>query len=124
MISVADWQTEHFQDNNGRKQAHHPLDWTNTAFYVGLTKLAAMDDNQEYFEWLKEIGETREWMLHKRTYHADDHAVGQMYIELYRKYDDDAMIKPTIEQFEFILSSIQVGFKLEYTFPPGSMELV
>jgi rhamnogalacturonyl hydrolase YesR len=42
-------------------------------------------------------------MLYKRQYHADDHTVGQMYIELYRKYKDEKMIEPTKEQFNFIM---------------------
>jgi rhamnogalacturonyl hydrolase YesR len=104
MVKVADWQIEHFRERySGRKQPHHPLAWTNAAFYVGLTKLAAMDGNEKYYEWMKKIGEEKEWVLHKRTYHADDHAVGQMYVELFRKYGDKRMIQPTMEQFEFIL---------------------
>ena len=38
-----------------------------------------------------------------RVFHADDHTVGQTYFHLYRKYKDEKMIKPTINQFDFIL---------------------
>ena len=40
---------------------------------------------------------------YNRIYHADDHTVGQTYFQLYRKYKDEEMIKPTIKQFDFIL---------------------
>jgi len=103
MKKVADWQIAHYRDAYTREEPHHPLDWTNGALYVGMVKWAAMADTDTYYEWLKEIGEANEWKLHRRLYHADDHTVGQMYIELYRKYGDEHMIEPTKEQFDFIL---------------------
>lgn len=113
MKKVADWQINHFSDAySGKKNPHHPLDWTNGALYVGMIKWAAMTDDDSYYEWLKEIGDSQDWQLHKRKYHADDHTVGQLYIDLYRKYKDTNMIKPTKEQFNFLmmhpsLSSLQ-----------------
>lgn len=103
MEKVADWQINHFRDTySGRKKPHHPLDWTNGALYVGMVKWAAMADSDKYYNWLKNIGEEQEWKLYKRKYHADDHTVGQLYIELYRKFNDDKMIAPTKEQLNFI----------------------
>ena len=103
MKRVADWQIQHFMDTySNRKVPHHPLDWTNGALYVGMVKWAAMADDDTYWEWMKKIGEDNNWMLYKRQYHADDHTVGQMYCELYRKYGDEKMIEPTKKQFDFI----------------------
>lgn len=113
MKKVADWQIDHFDDlYSGRKKAHHPLDWTNGALYVGMIKWASMTNDDTYYNWLKSIGEKYEWQLYKRKYHADDHTVGQLYIDLYRKYKNEDMINPTKEQFDFImyhpsLSSLQ-----------------
>ncbi len=104
MKQVADWQIEHFNESySGREKPHHQLDWTNAALYVGMVKWAAMANDNSYYDWLQKIGDDNEWLLHKRKYHADDHAVGQMYIELYRKFGDKKMIKPTKEQFDFIM---------------------
>ncbi len=104
MKRVADWQIEHFdQCYSNPEKPHHPLAWHNGALYVGMVKWAAMAENDKYYEWLKGIGEAYEWQLHERKYHADDHTVGQMYCELYRKYGDEKMIAPTIKQFDFIL---------------------
>ena len=116
MEKVADWQIENHDDLKYRAQnkrlsrgKHHLLDWTNGALYVGMSKWAAMADSDKYYEWLKGIGEAHDWKLHMRNgyygriYHADDHTVGQTYFHLYRKYKDEAMIKPTIKQFDFIL---------------------
>ena len=104
MKQVADWQIEHVNDlYSGRTEPHHPLHWAKGALYVGMVKWAAMADDDSYYNWLKKIGEENKWMLYKRQYHADDHTVGQMYIELYRKYEDEKMIEPTKEQFNFIM---------------------
>jgi unsaturated rhamnogalacturonyl hydrolase len=104
MEKVADWQIEHFHDlYSGYKNPHHPLDWTNGALYVGMVKWAAMADDDKYYNWLKEIGEKHEWKLHYRKYYADDHTVGQLYVELYRKYKDENMIEPTKEQLNYIM---------------------
>lgn len=104
MQRVADWQIEHFCDlYSNRKAPHHPLDWTNGALYVGMLKWAEMADSDSYFLWLKKIGEENNWQLYKRIYHADDHTVGQMYCELYRKYGEENMLKPTIDRFDYIL---------------------
>lgn len=104
MKRVADWQIEHFDEcYSGRESPHHELFWANAALYVGMVEWAAMSNDLNYYEWLKKIGDNNDWRLHERKYHADDHAVGQMYVELYRRYGDEKMIEPTKEQFEFIL---------------------
>jgi rhamnogalacturonyl hydrolase YesR len=103
MERVANWQIEHYCDAYTKDKPHHPLDWTNAALYVGMVKWAAMAEDDRYFEWLKGIGEENEWKLHRRKYHADDHAVGQMYIELFRKYKDENMMAPTKKHFDFII---------------------
>lgn len=104
MKKVADWQIDHFQGlYSGHSKPHHPLDWTNGALYVGMVKWAAMADDDKYYNWLKEIGDKHQWKLHRRKYHADDHTVGQLYIELFRKYKNENMIEPTKEQFNFIM---------------------
>jgi len=104
MKKVADWQIAHFREPySGYDQPHHELDWTNAALYVGMVKWAEMAENEEYYNWLKKIGEAHEWKLHQRKYHADDHAVGQMYLELYRRYKDGKMLEPTNKQFDFIV---------------------
>ncbi len=103
MKRVADWQIEHFKDTySGRNEPHHPLAWTNGALYVGMVKWAEMADDDTYWNWMKQISEAHEWKLHERMYHADDHTVGQMYIELFRKYGDEKMLAPTQKQLEYI----------------------
>ena len=103
MKKVADWQMVHINDNYSKDEPHHPLHWTTAALYVGMVKWAEMADDDTYFNWLRGIGNQNKWQLYERKYHADDHAVGRMHAELFRKYAEKGMIEPTIEQFDFIL---------------------
>ncbi len=106
MERVANWQIEHFRDTySDRDKPHHIADWTNGALYVGMVKYAAIAKDNRYFKWLKGIGEQQNWQLHWRKYMADDHTVGQMYFELFRKYGDKKMIAPTKERLDFIMNN-------------------
>ncbi|MCF7568328.1 glycoside hydrolase family 88 protein [Sabulilitoribacter arenilitoris] len=103
MEKVADWQIFNFRNTFTHEKFHHPLDWTNGALYVGMVKWAAMADSDKYYNWLKNIGREHDWKLYYRKYHADDHTVGQMYLDLYKKYGNQNMIEPTKKQFDFIM---------------------
>lgn len=106
MQQVADWQIAHFRDTySGRDKPHHIRDWTNGALYVGMFKWAEMAGDPRYLQWLKSIAEQGKWDLHWRPYHADDHAVGQLYLSLYRSYRDPAMLAKTKAGLEYIMEN-------------------
>ena len=50
------------------------------------------------------MGETNQWKLGPRKYHADDHVVGQTYAELFMRYHDEKMITPMRATFAAILA--------------------
>lgn len=97
MGRVADWQL-------ANPSRHRLTDWTHGALFAGMAEWAQMADDEKYFEALKAFGEQTDWQLGRRRYHADDHAVGQMYIELYKHYGDAEMIEGVVEQFDKILA--------------------
>lgn len=106
MQKVADWQIAHFRDTYSNKKApHHIRDWTNGALYVGMLKWASMSGDPRYQEWLKSISERGQWEFHWRPYHADDHIVAQLYLDLYRRYNDAAMLEKTQKGLEFIMAN-------------------
>lgn len=106
MQQVADWQIEHFRDTySGRDKPHHIRDWTNAALYVGMFKWAQMAGDPRYQQWLKRIAEQGKWSLHWRPYNADDHAIGQLYLSLYRNYRDPAMLTKTKASLEHIMAN-------------------
>jgi rhamnogalacturonyl hydrolase YesR len=94
---VADWQLAH-------PSSHPPLDWTHGALYAGMAAWGELSSNPKYLDAIREVGEANHWALGKRIYHADEHCVAQMYLALYGKYHDPAMIAPLRERFDYILA--------------------
>lgn len=112
---VADWQIA----NPSTAHEHHDLDWTNGALYVGMVDWAELsgkeDNDSTYYQWLYKIGSRNEWQPYKRMYHADDIAVSQSFIDLYRKYKKEEMLIPTLARAEWIVNHPSNStFKLEY----------
>jgi len=98
---VADYQVQ-------TPLTHTGADWTNGALYAGMAEWAKIAGDDKYFNWLKEIGGKNNWTYNQRQdprtrYHADDYCVGQMYIELYRKYKDPKMLDPMRNYLDQIL---------------------
>ncbi|WP_323816287.1 glycoside hydrolase family 88 protein [Cellvibrio sp. NN19] len=104
MTKVADWQIAHLRDDIGRE---HEWDnrlnaWTYGALYVGMEKWAAMAPSDKYYQFLLNIAEENNWDLGIDKYHADEQAVGQLYLELYRKYQKPEMLTKTLERTRWI----------------------
>ncbi|MCF7957922.1 MAG: glycoside hydrolase family 88 protein, partial [Phycisphaerae bacterium] len=100
MKKVADWQLAH-------PSKHDTTDWTHGALFAGMTAWAQMAGNETYDNALLGFGEKNNWQPHKRennVYHADDHAVAQMYIEMYKKHKDPKMIGPIQKLYDHILA--------------------
>ncbi len=106
--AVADWQVK-------TPLKHHELDWTNAALYAGMAEWATIAADEQYYTWLKGIGEKNGWKYYEhpkqpmRRYHADDYCVGQMYIELYRHYKDKKLITPMRKYLDQILKDPAKG---------------
>lgn len=89
MLKVTDWQL---------KNPNHELtDWTNGAFYAGVFAAFETIKSKEIFAALMEMGEKNNWQIGRRFDHADDIAISQTYIDLYRLKKDRKMIQPTID---------------------------
>jgi len=120
---VSDWQIKTFDDHlnyraiasSGYKSTnkYHDLEWHMGALYAGMNQWRKLSGDQNATEFLMEIGNRNGWKLHKRPYHADDHAVGQFYLSMYEDHLDPKMIAPTREQFDWILDNPKTG-SLEY----------
>lgn len=113
MKRVADWQIVHLEDGYGRSDNPRASDldaWTYGALYVGMEKWAEVAGDEKYYTWLKGIADGLEWDLRaERFYHADDHAIGQLYLSLYEKYKDPKMIEATRKQFDEIMQNTPTG---------------
>lgn len=100
MIRAALWQLEN--------PKHDLYDWTNGAFYAGIFAAYETTGDKRLMDAMLEMGEKNQWKPGPRLQHADDHAICQTYIDLYRIQKDQKMIGPFIEQMnKFITTPYQ-----------------
>jgi len=92
MIKAAQWQLVH--------PKHELYDWTNGAFYAGLSAAYKTTGNKELLTAMMKMGEINKWKPGPRLLHADDYAICQTYVDLYRIKKDKAMIQPFIDKME------------------------
>jgi len=97
MERAADWQIT----NPGRWK---PTDWHNAAFYAGVMALTEISASDRFHQAMVRMGETNTWKLGPRPYHADDHAVGQTYADLFLRDGGPERIAPMRAAFEYILA--------------------
>ncbi len=86
MEKAADWQLGH--------PKHELYDWTNGAFYAGVFAAWETTGSKQLWNAMVGMGEANQWKAGPRVTHADDYAIGQTYIDLYRVTKDEKMIKP------------------------------
>ncbi|MCT4586588.1 MAG: glycoside hydrolase family 88 protein [Carboxylicivirga sp.] len=102
MTKVADWQIQ-------QKLRHRLADWTNGALYAGMVDFAKLSDDQKYLDWLYEIGEKTNWDKMPRParemYHADDYAVGMMYLEMYKLKKEDKMLQTMKKRLDYQIAN-------------------
>lgn len=74
LIKALEWQEQH------PIFALAPTDWTNGAYYIGVTKAYQATQDPIFLAALKTMGYRNEWKPHSRTYHADDIAISYPYL--------------------------------------------
>lgn len=98
MHKVADWQSARVYNRPSE-------DWTYAALYVGF--LAASDTlhNSSYRRLVLDAAKSFHWQLGPRRLHADDQAIGQAYLALYRRSHRAVEIRPLRQQFDAIMQA-------------------
>jgi rhamnogalacturonyl hydrolase YesR len=109
MERVADWQLAH-------PSSHPATHWTQAVGDAGFMALAAVSANPRYRDAMVTMGAGNRWALGPRIYHADDHAVGQTYADLYLQLRRPEMLAPMRARFDGILAQPHEG-TLEFTVP-------
>lgn len=89
MELVTDWQLNH--------PKHAPTDWTNGAFYAGVVAAYKTTGSRKILDSLMALGQRTLWRPGRRYDHADDIAISQTYIDVYRLKNDPLMIRATID---------------------------
>ena len=88
MKKVGDWELQHSRENFSQ-------DWTFAALYRGYMAAAKSLHDDQYREAMIGVGNKFDWQLGSRQTHADDQAIGTMYLDLYRETHDAKMLAPT-----------------------------
>lgn len=96
MRKVGDWEM-------ARSKPYFSRDWTFTALYAGYMAASKALPEPAYQTAMLEMGDQFHWTPGPRKAHADDQAVAQTYLELFREYHEQRMIIPTVEQFEALM---------------------
>jgi rhamnogalacturonyl hydrolase YesR len=97
MLKAAEWQL--------KNPKHVPNDWTNGAFYAGLYAAWETTKSKDLYKALTDVGNATKWRPYTRWYHADDIAICQTYIDLYRKEKKREMIQATIDTLNKLLAN-------------------
>jgi len=87
MKLVADWQL-------GRLPAEAQVDWTWAALYAGFMAVPDNVAGDKYKQAMLQVAEQLHWQPGPRVMHADDLAIGQMYMDQYFIHKDAAMMAP------------------------------
>jgi unsaturated rhamnogalacturonyl hydrolase len=85
MKLVADWQL-------GRMPADAQFDWTWAALYAGFMAVPEKVSGDKYRQAMLHIADQLNWQPGPRVLHADDQAVGQMYMEQFFLHKDAKMM--------------------------------
>jgi rhamnogalacturonyl hydrolase YesR len=104
MKLVADWQLS-------RLPAQPQVDWTFAALYAGFMGVPDQVAGDKYKKAMEEIGNGLNWQPGPRLLHADDQAVGQMYVEQYLLHKDPKMLEPIKARMDQVIASGDEGAK-------------
>lgn len=97
MTTAALWQLQN--------PKHELFDWTNGAFYAGIFAAYQTTGDKKLMSAMLEMGEKNQWKPGPRLHHADDHAICQTYIDVFRIKKDLTMISPFREQMDKFIAT-------------------
>jgi rhamnogalacturonyl hydrolase YesR len=118
---VADWQLARMDAahiTHMKEESKDAKSWEQGAFWVGMTRLADVSGNPKYREAILAMGRANTWQLGPRTYHADDHVIGQSYLWAAKHGAGPESIAPLKATFDSILARPPL-VHLSFYIPPS-----
>jgi unsaturated rhamnogalacturonyl hydrolase len=94
---VGDWQLN-------RAQPDFDQDWTYAALYAGFMAVPDSAGGKRYREAMLTMGKKFNWQPGPRVAHADDEAVGQTYLDLYRRHHDPSVLSPIQARMDAVMA--------------------
>ena len=99
---VANWQLAQFDIRSNKMRPEMrtsgiPNGWMYATLHIGLLRWANQIDSEQYKQAVLNLSQLNEYQLGPRVYHADDHAVGDVYLSLYNMYGGANKLQHTKE---------------------------
>jgi unsaturated rhamnogalacturonyl hydrolase len=105
MRKVCEWQLENPVSFNSKNEN----DWARAAFYTGVMAMHRTTQDKKYLDVATAWANSFDWKLAKRFRHADDHAKGQIYLEIYEIKKDPRMIEDIKNTFDSLMLDPKPG---------------
>lgn len=105
MEKVCSWQLANPVSFNAKNEN----DWARAAFYTGVMATYRTTGNEKYLTEAVKWSESFQYRLAERFRHADDHAKGQTYLEIFEIKKDPRMIADTKNTFDSLILDPKKG---------------
>jgi rhamnogalacturonyl hydrolase YesR len=79
------------------------------------SQLAKTHGDTSYFKLQYDVAKKNNYLFSPRIYNADDYAIGQLYLDLYKEYQEPEMIIPLKVIFDIIIqtpSTVSLNFEI------------
>jgi unsaturated rhamnogalacturonyl hydrolase len=118
---VANWQLAQFdiRSNKMRPEGRSsgiPAGWMYATFNVGLWHWAQALDSASYYQTAINLSLLNDFQLGPRIYHADDHAIGDVYLSIFDKFGGKHRIENTVAHLNQVVeqpSKVSLEFNKE-----------
>lgn len=105
--AVADWQIRSYKEEPFSSGVARG--WRSGVLYNGFFDWAELYEkttgDSKYFEFLKSIFAKEHWAVGNLVYHADHLCVGQVYLDMYQKYQDKSMMLSTLARTSWVIEN-------------------
>ena len=105
MTNVCDWQLKNPVTINERNEN----DWARATFYAGVMATYRTTHEETYLDAAIAWSASFKWKLAQRLRHADDHAKGQTYLEIYEIQNDPTRIEDIKSTFDSLIADPKPG---------------
>lgn len=113
MRRVFDWQVAHPRSSQyPLEDRHGNRGWVQGAFLTGVMEAYRATSDQAYLDYAAATAAANDWKLGSRPRHADDHIVGQTYIELHELSPTEGQLDSTRSVLDSLLAHPVAGREL------------
>ena len=112
MRRVFDWQAANPWSARQKEGRHGNRGWVQGAFLTGVMEAYRATRDPAYVDYARRIATENEWQLGPRPQHADDHIVGQTYLELHALAAAPGQIAATQATLDMLVADRIAGREL------------